>query len=849
MSDARPILSTYRLQLNTDFGFDAAREIVPYLARLGVSHLYLSPLLTARPGSTHGYDVADPTTVSPALGGEEGLVALAETAHAHGLGLVVDIVPNHLGIGPENPDWQLLLADGQSGEGARVFDVDWDPPLPTAKGKVILPVLGDQYGKVLANGELRVVEEPDAAGRRFRLRYHEHSFPFSAESLDALDRVGRLESLAGTIGDLPSWHRLHGLIEQQHYRLVLWRAGDRLINYRRFFAISELAGVRVEDEHVFDRTHTKILELVERGIVDGLRIDHPDGLRDPARYLQRLADKTGGCWTIVEKITHPGEPLEPWPVAGTTGYEFCNDVLGLAVDPAAEEPFDVLAAALDADPRPYDEQVAAAKHEVLTNDLAAEIARLSLRFWTLVQQHLEIRDTDDRDCLAALSNTLVGMHVYRAYVDPDTAEAGAGDHQTVAQAIEYALRQPGANPDLLGFLQAVLLGEAGADPQHRDLIARFQQLSGALMAKGVEDTAFYRYPRMVALNEVGGDPATFGLSVAEFHRRNAERATKHPRGMVSTATHDTKRGEDVRLRIAALTQMPQRWAAVATTLARAADIDGPTTSLLLQSVVGVWPLLDSGERTGDLAGRLGEYARKAARESGLHTNWHDPNEAYEQRLVAFIDTLLNDGDASKQLAEVAGAAAEIGMVAGLAQVVLRTLSPGVPDTYQGNELWDDSLVDPDNRRPVDWALRRDALDRIAEIDPRELWEHRRDGGVKLRVLHEALQLRRALPGLVSPSAGYEPVEASGTFWEHVVAFARSAEGSAAVVAVAPRLPAAVMGEQFESPVGDRWRDTAVALPPGVWRNVLGASGGPFSGAVAVAELFDAVPVALLVPAP
>ena len=832
----RPILSTYRLQLTADFTFDDARAQVDYLARLGVTHLYLSPVLQARPGSTHGYDVADPSQVSEQLGGEAALRRLAEAAHDAGLGLIVDIVPNHLGTGADNPDWQYLLAEGQSGEGGRVFDVDWHPPLPAAEGKVILPVLGDQYGTVLFNGELQLVEEPDEHGRRFAIRYHEHRFPLSPESLEALDRVGRLDTLTGTPGEPETWGRLHSLLERQHYRLVHWRVGDRLVNYRRFFAITELAGVRVEDEHVFDRTHGKILELLGRGVFDGLRIDHPDGLRDPARYLERLERKTAGAWTVVEKILHPGEPLPAWATAGTTGYEFCNDVLGLFADPRAEEHFDALDAKLHADRRSYEEQVVAAKWEVLANDLAAEHARLARRFWALAQEHLDHRDLDDRHCLAAVGETVVGMDVYRSYVDPETGQASTTDRATIETAIQRAFEVDAAPTPVLELLRDVLTGDAGTSPSHLDFIARFQQLSGAVMAKGVEDTVFYRYLRLVALNEVGGDPSRFGLSPDEFHRRNEARARRHPQGMLTTATHDTKRGEDVRLRIAALSEMPERWAETVVSLTADASIDRPTAGLLVQSVIGVWP--SQGQITPATRDRLVDYAVKAAREAGTHTNWYDPDGDYEKRLASFIDHVLETG--GERLSEVAATAGEIGMVSSLAQVVLRTLSPGVPDTYQGNELWDDSLVDPDNRRPVDFSHRSELLSALPE-DSAALWRDRHDGRVKLAVLAACLHVRHDRPAVFGADSGYVPLSTSGRWAEHLVAFARTDGRSPQVVAVAPRLPGQVMGDHSQGPLGDRWEDTSVDLPDGSWTSLLG---GAVSGQVA--ELLAQLPVAVLV---
>ena len=841
MTERGLVGSTYRLQVTAEFGFAAARERVGYFSDLGVTHLYLSPILQARPGSTHGYDVVDPTTVSVDLGGEDELRALADSAHAAGLGIVVDIVPNHLGIGPQNRDWELLLAEGASGEGGRIFDVDWRPSLPGAEGRVILPVLGDQYGVVLVNGELQVVDEPDDQGRRYRIRYHEQSFPLSPESLEAMERVGRIDTLTGTPGQPETWNRLHSLLERQHYRLAHWRIGDRVVNYRRFFAITDLAGVRVEDRQVFDRTHSKILELVADGVIDGLRVDHPDGLVDPARYLERLERRTGGVWTVVEKITHPGEELEPWAAAGTTGYEFCNDVLGLFIDPAAEPQFDELHIAAGGDPRTYTEQVQAAKREVLAHDLASEFSRLVGRMWALAQSHWEIRDVDDRHCAAALRDTLVALPVYRTYVDPETGRTSPRDIAVIDAAISAAHVMANAPAHVLNFLAAVLSGTAGQTGLHLDLITRFQQLSGALMAKGVEDTVFYRYVRMAALNEVGGDPSHFGITVDEFHRRNLARQMRHPAGMLTTATHDTKRGEDVRLRIAALTEMPDRWAALLAQVGKRNLSDDPATVLLLQTMVGMWPLLDSGEATPQLRDRLVEYARKAAREAGLRTSWYDPDETYESSLASFVDGVLGDESLCSEISGVANAAAEIGMVSSLSQVVLRTLSPGVPDLYWGNELWDDSLVDPDNRRPVDWERRREQLAAHGDSDLAEMWKFRRDGRIKLRVLTAALQARRDRPEAFGPEAGYQPLAVSGRRADHVVAFARTAGSEPQVVVVTPRLSGAVMGSDLADPLGECWEDTTVELPAGEWTDALtGAAAHP-----PLATLFSTLPVAVL----
>jgi (1->4)-alpha-D-glucan 1-alpha-D-glucosylmutase len=812
-------LSTYRLQLGPDLTFGQAAELAPYLAGLGVTHLYLSPVLRAVPGSTHGYDVADPSLVAPELGGEEGLRALADTAHGLGLGIVADIVPNHVGVHATNPLWDDLLATGPAGDAARVFDVNWESALPASAQKVILPVLGGQYGQVLHDGEFTVERDP---GRGWRLRYHDHDFPLSAETAEALDRSGA-EALRGTPGDAESWQRLHALIERQHYRLVYWRVGHRLINYRRFFAVNTLAAVRVEDPEVFARTHGTILRLVRDEVIDGLRVDHPDGLRDPARYLDRLCEAAGGAWIVVEKIVHskshghqPGhgeqpETLRDWPVAGTTGYEFCNDVLGLFVDPAAEAALDALDQALGGTPDAYAAMSVAAKRQILAEDLASEHQRLTGALWRLAQEHPAVRDLDDRDVAEAIAAVIAELDVYRPYVDPEHGRASAEDVARVDAAAERARAGSLVPQEVFDLVAGAASGRLGTSAPHLDFAARFAQLSSAVMAKGVEDTLLYRYQRLLALNEVGGSPAHLGLTAPRFHELNAERAARHPAAMLTTATHDTKRGEDVRLRMAAISARVEQWAALVGRWADGAP-DGQAATLVLQTLAGVWPLA-ADEPDEDVRRRVHAYLVKAMREARLRTDWSDPDERYERAVAEWLDRLLDDPAFVADFGAEVRPLQEIGMVAGLAQVLLRCTAPGVPDTYQGCELWEDLLVDPDNRRPVDFALRRRLLDELGEApDVASLWHARRDGRVKLWVLSRALRARNAHPGCFGPEGAYEPLTAEGELAGHVVAFARTAPDGDAAVAIAPRLPGRVIEQG--------WSDTTVTLPPGQWHDLL-----------------------------
>jgi (1->4)-alpha-D-glucan 1-alpha-D-glucosylmutase len=862
----RTVRATYRLQLTPDFGFADAERLIDHLAGLGVSHLYLSPLLTAREGSTHGYDVADPTTVSAALGGEEGLRALAERAHTADLGLIGDIVPNHVGTGPENPLWMALLAEGQGGDAGGVFDVDWDPALPGAAGKVIVPVLGEPYGVILDNGELQVVEQ----GGEPVVRYHDHCFPLSAESREALARNGGVEAFRGAgEGNPGPTRRLHALLEQQRYRLVHWRVGDAVVNYRRFFAINELAAVRVEDPDVFERTHATILRLVREGILDGLRIDHIDGLTDPAAYLARLQGAVPGAWIVAEKILAPDEQLPDWAIAGGTGYDFLGDVLRLQIDPAAEHHLTETAQAFDAwpaapsrtgaaVPEDHEQAIRDAKHEIMNTDLLADTDRVSHRLWALCAQHPTLRDVDWHACRAVVTGTIAELGVYRTYARP--GEAGSEEDVARLRAAVDAARDraSGTAPDRLwGVLVDVVRGDLEMTPQRDELVRRFQQLSGAVMAKGFEDTFLYRQHRLTAMNEVGVEPEPFGGGPAVFHDGNRRRAEAAPQAMLTTATHDTKRGEDTRLRIAAISELPERWRTAVgawvdanrdllTETARGAAPDAATEYLCYQTLVGVWPLDDVEAALPALAERVTAYLVKATREGGLQTSWTDPDEAFESGIERFVHGLLDPARPFVQeMTELTATTGRIAAVTGLAQVLLRSLSPGVPDTYQGTELWGDDLVDPDNRRPVDFARRRQVAEELRSGVPAdELLAGWQDGRIKQWVLGQSLRARRDHPEAIGVDGRYVPLEVTGEHVGHVVAFARVAPDGDALVAVAPRLPGRLLADGW--PIGDVWGDTAVDLGAvDVARDLLSGAAVDASGPVELRRLLADLPVALL----
>ncbi len=707
--------STYRIQFTPEFTFADAEAVVGYLDALGVGALYASPLLEAMPGSTHGYDVIDPTRAREEFGGEAGRQALGKALRQAGLGFVVDIVPNHMAVGPDraNPWWWDVLRHGPRSTYAKYFDIDW------SAGKVLLPFAG---------------------------------------SIQAEE-------------------------EHEHYRLAFWRRGDAELNYRRFFDITTLAAVRVEDPEVFEATHGEVLRWVAAGEVTGLRVDHPDGLADPGGYFRRLADRAG-CWLVAEKILGPDESLPvSWPVDGTTGYDALREVCGVFVDPAGEAGFTALAAELGV---PTD--FAAVEHEC--REL---IARTSLR--AEVRRIAALVDFPDRSAAEdAVARVMVAFPVYRSYLPEglDAWQAAVAGGTPAVRALDEQVR---------------------ADP-HGELATRVQQTSGMVVAKGTEDTAFYRYTRFVALNEVGGAPDRFGLSVAEFHGRAAAREAGSPGAMTTLSTHDTKRSEDVRARLAVLAEIPDEFAAAVRRWTAAHPIAEPSLNLLAwQSLVGAWPIT---------ADRMAAYLDKAAKESKVRTTWVDHDEEFEAAVAAWPGQVLG-GPVADDVAGFVARIAGFGWSNALGQKLVQLTAPGVPDVYQGTELWDLSLVDPDNRRPVDYDVRRGLLDAIADG-----WLPAVDdsGAAKLLVVHKALRLRRDRPELFR---GYRPMVAGGSAAEHVIAFERNG-----LVTVATRRPVGL--------AADGWRDTELPLPPGTWTDAL--TSRPAS--TRLAELLDHYPVALLV---
>ena len=806
--------STYRLQLTREFGFAAVADVADYLADLGVSHVYLSPVLEAVPGSSHGYDVIDHARIRAELGGEAAFRAMAKRLRGRGLGIVLDIVPNHMAVPanmPLNRQLWSVLRDGRNSPYAHWFDIDW----AAQDDRMLLPVLGGPPESCLDDLWVEPHGGPDGEPA---LRYFEQVLPL----------------WPGT-ARLP----MRGLLEAQHYRLAWWRDAASELNWRRFFDISALIGIRVEDADVFDATHEVIVGLVAEGVVDGLRVDHPDGLADPRGYLRRLAEATGGAWVVAEKILGPDEALpSDWACAGTTGYDALRVIDGLFLDPAGG---DALTAEYtrfcrqsgDDYPAPRFADVAAqAKREIAGGSLSAEVSRLAGLLRAIAP------GTAPEDARAVLIEVLAAFPLYRAYVqpgEPPTAVAEAA----VGEAVDGAQRNlPARLRGLAADLGAAVLGArgpvSGAGSGAGELVVRFQQTTGPVQAKGVEDTAGYRWPRLISLNEVGCDPDRFGAAPEEFHDVAGRLAADWPATMTTLSTHDTKREEDVRARLAVLAELPREWgrqvrlwherALTPRLYGRTAAVDPDTEYLLWQTLVGAWPI--GGER-------LSGYLTKAIREAKGRTSWTSPDQGYEAAVLRLAARVLDDPGLSGSVADfIAGIAADAAVNSLGAKLVQLTM-PGVPDIYQGCELAGLSLVDPDNRRPVGFARTRSALSALDASADASASRLDNLSWAKLLVTARALRLRRARPEWFA--AGYQPLPATGPAAAHLTAFRRGGRA----VTVVTRLPVSLRR-------AGGWRDTALPLPHGAWTDLL-TSAVYEGGDVLAEELTARLPVALLVP--
>ena len=957
-------VSTYRLQVYQHFPLSAAADVVPYLARLGVGACYTSPYFTAAAGSTHGYDVFNHNEINPELGGEPAHRSFVQAIATHGLGHIVDFVPNHMGINAVgNAWWKDVLENGPSSPTAKFFDIDWAPVKAELHAKLLLPILGDQYGQVLERGELQLEfrdgglvlkyfdnalpVNPRQSPRVYRLAVepltaeagadssHLNEFLSILASLENLPAytdqdperiaerqrekevartrlvrlvqdapaVGRhideaVRIMNGIPGQPESFDALHALLEAQVYRLSYWRTASHEINYRRFFDVNTLAGLRVEEPDVFAATHALLGRLLGDGSVQGVRIDHPDGLFDPRRYftmLQELAARMTGnsepTYVVAEKILSGRETLPAsWNVHGTTGYDFLNDLNGIFVDAAQARRLRRVYSKLTGSMESFDDVLYDSKQLIMTTAMASELSVLAHVLDRIGEGNRKSRDFTMESLLDVIREVVACFPVYRTYVD----ESGwtAADRAVVSQAITRARRRnPAMESSLFDFFREVVLprspedvasdrpvgerrvGYPPADEKEARERLRFamklQQYTGPVQAKGLEDTAFYRYNVLLSVNEVGGDPARIGRSVEEFHHANRHRAQEWPFDMLTTSTHDTKLGEDVRARINVISELPEewgrevsRWMRINRTQRRIVDGDpGPDRTdeyRLYQILLGAWPpdLVNVHTAPQEFIERIAAYMLKAAREAKLHTSWLTTNQEYEHALTGFVERILGSTGGPKFLPAFAPfqrRVAAIGVINSLAQVVLKLGSPGVPDFYQGTELWDLSLVDPDNRRPVDFTVRDEMLAGLADQDPAALLRDAHDGRIKMFVTTRGLQLRRELPH-VFVGGDYLPLETEVTVHADVVAFARRS-GDDAVLTVAPRLVASLVTDERPAPLGgDCWKTSRIILPDALrgrtFRNVLtGDEIKPTEGAgqswLFVGEVLRRLPVALL----
>jgi (1->4)-alpha-D-glucan 1-alpha-D-glucosylmutase len=965
--------ATYRLQFHQDFGFAQAKEWIDYLHDLGISDVYASPIFKSRAGSMHGYDVVDHSQVDPSLGGEDAFADFAAALKTRGMGLILDIVPNHMGIGETSNTWWMdVLENGPSSSYATYFDIDWQPVNPHLENKVLLPILEDQYGIVLEDGKLHLKYEDGA----FFVYYYDAKLPIAPRTydsvlerrLDALtDNLGKdhpnvleLQSILtaishlpprtelvpekleerrrekeiikrriaalyqesaqvkeaidltvadfnGNVGDPRSFDLLDRLMDAQAYRLAFWRVAGEEINYRRFFDINELAAIRTELAEVFEATHQLILRFLVEGQATGLRVDHPDGLWDPATYFRQLqqsyisrrgqshqdpVSKTFSdqnrnetprwpLYIVAEKILARGESLpEDWTVAGTTGYDFLNQVNGIFVRRASRRAFDRIYSDFVGTKNNFRDLVNSQKKMIMLISLASEINSLSQQLDRISERNRHYRDFTLNSLTFAIREVVACLSVYRTYANASTGTVSERDQQYIDAAVEEAKkRNPRTARSLFDFIKDTvqLKNLARFDQQDRqhviDFVMQLQQVTGPVMAKAVEDTSFYIYNRLVSLNEVGGEPEHFGLSLEDFHRQNAARRRHWPHSMLAGSTHDTKRSEDVRARINVLSEIPADWrtaltrwtrlnAAAKTEIGGELAPDPNDEYLFYQSLLGIWPS-DSmtAEEFGEIRERAAAYMQKAIKEAKVHTSWVNPNEAYDQALENFVRKVLVTGADDGFLSDFARFQQRIayaGMLNSLSQTLLKIAAPGVPDFYQGTELWDFSLVDPDNRRPVDYRQRRDWLaeikrretvDRVALL--RDLLARWQDGKVKLYLVYQALNFRRAHHALFR-DGDYAPVTVSGDLKEHICACARTHENGS-VLAIAPRLVRTLIGPHGSTLNATIWRDTALTLPKGTatrWRNVF--TGEEYSTffderrvTLPLAKVFEHFPVALL----
>jgi (1->4)-alpha-D-glucan 1-alpha-D-glucosylmutase len=875
---AEPVIATYRLQLHRGFDLHAAASVVDYLADLGISDIYCSPIFQAVPGSQHGYDVVDPTAISDDLGGRAAYAHFLDSLQRHRRGHMLDIVPNHMATHSDaNTWWRDLLTHGLDSRWARVFDLAWHDGGPPQSTGFVLPELGQHLNEALEAGAVRLVRTPWA----IVVTYGDRTYPVSPSSLVAwlsqatktspgspLARLATLllppsrvsdgarsaveangspdpqDDLSAALASPARWDAidavldqvnddhdaLAGLLDEQFYQLACWRVAEQRLDYRRFFDVDGLVGVRVDDDHVFTVTHALLAELVTSPRVTGLRVDHPDGLRDPAGYCRRLAQLAPTQRIYVEKILARDESLRAdWPVSGTTGYDFMNLVGGLFVDPAGEAGLDQLYRDFTGHQASWAAVERDAKLHVLEHVLGADVNRLSAIARRICDAHERYRACTNRDIRAAVTALAARLPVYRTYAQAERGRIDPADARLITAATESTAAEcPAIDPLALELVREVVLLRL-TGPLEADFVMRFQQLTGPVAAKGVEDTAFYRYLRLVSLNEVGGNPGAFGVSVEQFHTWCETTQARWPATLLATATHDHKRGEDARLRIAMLSEMPvawaatlERWSALSTPHWPSGWRDRSIDYLLYQTLVGAWPIsLD----------RVLTYLRKAMREAKRQTSWTRPNAEYEAAIESYLAKVMQDTAFTSEVAGFVDRLVLPARISSLSQTLLKLTAPGVPDIYQGCELWDYSLVDPDNRSPIDYDRRRALLREVWSLPSEEIWARHDDGLPKLATIARALQVRRRAPAAFGPTGSYRRLVVAGQHQRSIVGYLRGGVVAVVVPRLAWRLPT-------------DWANTTVALGDGPWQNVLTDECLP-GGVQAVGDLFRRFPVAML----
>ena len=923
-------VATYRLQFNPSFTFGDAQEIIPYLADLGISDIYASPIYKARTGSPHGYDVVDPNTINPELGGMESFERLIKEAKKREMGWLQDIVPNHMAYDHENQMLMDVLENGPHSRYSRFFDIEWDHPYEGMKQRVLAPFLGRFGGECLENGEIRITY--DEAG--LTLGYYDLRFPLKIESYltvftHGLERLGqqlgsdhpdflKLLGVVSVLKTLPSGEKpndryeqirfiktglwelytknheigrfidenisifngekgkpdsfnlLDALLAEQCFRLSFWKVATEEINYRRFFSINELICLRVEDAEVFSQTHSLIFKLVREQKLTGLRIDHIDGLYDPTQYLKRMREKAGELYVVVEKILDPGEELPLfWPIQGTTGYEFLNYVTGIFCKTSSNKAFDRLYARFTGLQSTYEDLVAEKKRLIMGKHMAGDVDNLALLLKRISGRYRHGADITLYGLKRALVEIMALFPVYRTYISNEVFSDA--DREYMKDAIGKALESNPALANELGFLQGFLLLDfddyltEDERAQWTHFVMRFQQFTGPLMAKGFEDTVLYAYNRLLSLNEVGGDPQRFGFSIKQFHAFNEQRASLWPHTLNATSTHDTKRGEDVRARINVLSEIPQAWARTVNTWrklnrSKKKKVRGFTVPdkndeyFLYQTLIGALPF-DEKEYPA-FTERLKEYAVKAVREAKTHTAWLKPDNEYEAAFLSFIENILDPSEDNQFLAAFLPfhrKAAFYGMLNSLSQTIIKLTVPGAPDLYQGTELWDLNLVDPDNRRPVDFGIRVKYLREIeARVDDgileliTQLRTTQHDGRIKLFLIYMILKARKEHSELFE-KGNYAPLKVSGPLRDHLIGFSRN-HGTLWALTVAPRFLTGLVKEG-EYPLGRHvWADTSIHLPkgaPSLWRDAVTKQGVKGQGVLLAGEVMGHFPVTML----